>query len=88
MRMPFLYVIILFISINVLAQKTKPDTTFYTSSTRAQQVLGLHESSKATDTILDNAQNYYQMGVLGNMGLPSYSLIANAPKQGTSTFFN
>jgi len=86
--MPFLYVIILFISINVLAQKTKPDTAFYTSSTRAQQVLGLHESSKATDTILDNAQNYYQMGVLGNMGLPSYSLIANAPKQGTSTFFN
>ncbi|MEO8761246.1 MAG: putative porin [Bacteroidia bacterium] len=71
-----------------MAQKTKPDTTFYTSSTRSQLIFGLHDTSKATDTTLDNSYNYYKMGVLGNMGLPSYSLIADKPKQGTSTFFN
>ena len=86
--MRFLYVTFFLISINLLAQKSKPDTTFYTSSTRTQQILGLNDNSKATDTILDNVNNYYQTGVLGNMGLPSYSLIADKPKQGTSTFFN
>jgi len=84
--MRFLYVILCFISLQLLAQK--PDTTFYTSSTRSQNLLGLSESSKGSDTTLDNIQNYYQIGVLGNMGLPSYSLIADKPKQGTSTFFN
>jgi hypothetical protein len=84
--MRYLYVILFFISLDLSAQK--PDTTYYISSTRAQQILGLHQSSKATDTILDNVQNYYQTGVLGNMGLPSYSLIADKPKQGTATFFN
>ena len=38
--------------------------------------------------MLDNTHNYYQTGVLGNMGLPSYSLIADRQERGTSTFFN
>ncbi len=69
------------------AQK-KPDSTYFLSSTRTQNLLGLTNNSKGIDTVLDNTHNYYQTGVLGNMGLPSYSLIADRQERGTSTFFN
>jgi hypothetical protein len=74
--------------ISLFAQAQKPDSTFYTSSTRTHNLFGLTENSKAKDTLLDNTHNYYQTGVLGNMGLPSYSLIADKQERGSSTFFN
>ena len=74
--------------ISLFAQAQKPDSTFYISSTRTQNLFGLTESSKGKDTILDNTHNYYQTGVLGNMGLPTYSLIAEQQSRGASTFFN
>jgi hypothetical protein len=86
MRKHFLCFSFLFISLFALAQK--PDTTYYKSSTRTEYILGLSESSKEKDTTLDNTHNYYQTGVLGNMGLPSYSLIAQQPKHGAATFFS
>ncbi len=80
-----LFVILFFISTQLLAQK--PDSTYYVSSTHTEYAFGLTQSSKAKDTILDNVHNYYQTGLLGNMGLPSYSLLADKPQQGSSTFF-
>jgi hypothetical protein len=77
-----------FFLVSLFAKAQKPDSTYYTSSTRTQNLLGLSEGSKAQDTILDNTHNYYQTGVLGNMGLPSYSLIAEQPKHGSATFFS
>jgi hypothetical protein len=86
MRRHFLCFTFLFASFFVVAQK--PDTTYYKSSTRTEYILGLSENSKEKDTTLNHTQNYYQTGVLGNMGLPSYSLIAGQPKHGTATFFS
>ena len=86
MRGHFLCFIFLFISFFALAQK--PDTTFYKSATRTQYIFGLNDNSKEKDTTLDNTQNYYQTGVLGNMGLPSYSLIADKPQHTAATFFS
>ncbi|MBS1647749.1 MAG: hypothetical protein JST67_10450 [Bacteroidetes bacterium] len=85
--------IFLLCSFFAAAQKLKlssspVDSTFYTYATRTQQLLGLSSNSKATDTTLDNINNYYQTGVLGNMGLPSYSLLAQAPQHGTASFFS
>ena len=86
MRKHFLFFTFFLASIFVLAQK--PDSTYYTSATRTQNILGIAENSKATDTTLDNTHNYYQTGVLGNMGLPSYSLIADQQKHTAATFFS
>ncbi|MHB8260166.1 MAG: putative porin [Bacteroidia bacterium] len=86
MRKHFWCLPLFLVSIVVLAQK--PDTTFYLSSTRTQNMFDLSDNSKAKDTTLDNTHNYYQIGVLGNMGLPSYSLIADRQQRGTSSFFN
>ena len=72
----------------LFAQAQKPDSTFYVSATRDQYLFEQNKSSKAIDTTLDNHHNYYQTGVLGNMGLPSYSLLAAAPERASSTFFN
>src|ERR1700757_44742 len=77
-----------FFLVSIFVQAQKPDSTYYTSATRTQNLLGLSENSKATDTTLDNTHNYYQTGVLGNMGLPSYSLIAEQPKHNSATFFS
>ena len=77
-----------FFLVSILVHAQKPDTTYYTSATRTQSLLGLSENSKATDTTLDNTHNYYQTGVLGNMGLPSYSLIAEQAKHTSATFFS
>jgi hypothetical protein len=77
-----------FFLVSIFAQAQKPDTTYYTSATRTQSLLGLSENSKGADTTLDNTHNYYQTGVLGNMGLPSYSLIAEQPKHTSATFFS
>ena len=87
MRKHFWCLTLLLITLFAQAQK-KPDSTYYLSSTRTQNLLGLTNNSKAIDTVLDNTHNYYQTGVLGNMGLPSYSLIADRQERGTSTFFN
>lgn len=78
----------IFFTVSFIAFAQKPDSTFYTSSTRTQSLFGLSENSKASDTTIDNTYNYYQTGVLGNMGLPSYSLIAEQPKHTASTFFS
>lgn len=69
------------------ARAQAPDSTILFSSTASEEMFGLKQSSKSTDTILDNIQNYYQPGVLGNIGLPSYSLLAkdNSANPG---FFN
>ncbi|HKC68391.1 MAG TPA: putative porin [Bacteroidia bacterium] len=77
-----------FFLVSIFVQAQKPDSTYYISSTRTENLLGLSESSKATDTTLDNIHNYYQTGVLGNMGLPSYSLIAEQTKHTSATFFS
>ncbi|HTA62324.1 MAG TPA: putative porin [Bacteroidia bacterium] len=77
-----------FFLVSVFAYAQKPDSTYYTSSTRTQNLLGLSESSKASDTTLDNNHNYYQTGVLGNMGLPTYSLIADKPQHTSAAFFS
>lgn len=54
---------------------TPIDTTRIFYSTPEEQRL-LQKYEHANDNSLDNLNNYYQMGVLGNMGLPSYPLIA------------
>lgn len=77
-----------FFLVSIFAQAQKPDSTYYTSTTRTQSLLGLNENSKASDTTIDNTYNYYRTGVLGNMGLPSYSLIAEQPKHTSATFFS
>ena len=87
MRRHFWCLPLFLITLFVQAQK-KPDSTYYLSFTRTENLLGLSNNSKAKDSILDNTHNYYQAGVLGNMGLPSYSLIADRQERGTSTFFN
>ncbi len=65
----------------------KPDSTILFSSTKAEEMFGIKQSSQKTDTIIDNTQNYYQNGVLGNIGLPSYSLLAQE-NNSSSGFFN
>jgi len=52
------------------------DSTLLFLSTSDEQKLGISNSIQHIDTVLDNLHNYYQVGVLGNMGLPSYSLLA------------
>jgi hypothetical protein len=77
-----------FFLVSIFVQAQKPDSTYYTSATRTQNLLGVNENSKAKDTTLDNTHNYYQTGVLGNMGLPSYSLIAEQQKHTSAAFFS
>ncbi len=54
----------------------KKDSTLLFTSTQTEQLFSIKQSTQKTDTIIDNTQNYYQTGVLGNIGLPSYSLLA------------
>ncbi len=63
-----------------------PDSTILSVSTAEEQKLSIYNSTKGADTVLDNHHNYYQTGVLGNIGLPSYSLLATDNSQ--SGFFN
>jgi hypothetical protein len=59
------------------------DSTILYNSTADEQRFSIKRSTQSTDTILDNLHNYYQMGVLGNMGLPSYALLA-----GTNSYYD
>lgn len=54
------------------------DSTILHASTAAELKLGIKNSTQHTDTLLDNLHNYYETGVLGNIGLPSYSLLAGS----------
>jgi len=81
----FLPILLLTNFIRLSAQK--PDSTILFSSTKTEEMFGLKQSSQKTDTIIDNTQNYYQNGVLGNIGLPSYSLLAQE-NNSSSGFFN
>lgn len=47
------------------------------TSTAAEAKLEIKASAQKTDTVLDNLHNYYETGVLGNIGLPSYSLLVS-----------
>lgn len=78
---------LLFILVSFFAKAQLPDSTYYLSSTRTQNLFNLINNSKVIDTVLDNTHNYYQTGVLGNMGLPSYSLMADKQQRNSSTFF-
>jgi len=64
---------------------TGPDSTLLFLNTSDEEKLGIKSSTQGTDTLLDNLHNYYQVGVLGNLGLPSYSLLAE--DNSTSGFF-
>lgn len=81
----FLSFILILLACAAVAQKS--DSTILFSSTQNEEMFGLKQSSQKTDTVLDNTHNYYQTGVLGNMGLPSYSLLAQ-DKTACSTIFN
>lgn len=63
------------------------DTTLLFQSTPDEQRFSIQNSTKPIDSTLDNLHNYYQMGVLGNIGLPSYSLIANGSTNLNDGFF-
>jgi hypothetical protein len=78
--------VLLLILYSYIGLSQKPDSTLLLSSTQNEELVGLTQSSQKTDTILDNTHNYYQTGVLGNMGLPSYSLIAQ-DNNASSDFF-
>jgi len=58
------------------------DSTLLYLSTNEEEKFSIKNSTQRTDTVLNNLHNYYQMGVLGNMGLPSYSLLAEDNSQG------
>src|SRR4051812_46533258 len=66
---------LLFICCARLAAQKSDSTTLF-SSTKAEELFSAKQSSQKTDTTIDNTFNYYQTGVLGNIGLPSYSLLA------------
>lgn len=58
-----------------IARAQVADSTLLLMSTVEEEKLSIRNSSKAKDTVIDNQFNYYEMGVLGNTGLPSYSLL-------------
>jgi hypothetical protein len=60
---------------DAVVKPSPPDTTSLYYSTPEEQRLA-RGYANPKDNSLDNLNNYYQMGVLGNIGLPSYSLIA------------
>ncbi|HXB39380.1 MAG TPA: putative porin [Bacteroidia bacterium] len=62
------------------------DSTEILTSTSSQELFNEKYSQKNKDSILDNLHNYYQTGVLGNIGMPSYSLLAHDNTQ--NGFFN
>jgi hypothetical protein len=84
-RKHFLPLLLIVSFIRLSAQKS--DSTILFSSTQNEEMFGIRQSSQKTDTILDNIQNYYQNGVLGNIGLPTYSLLAKDNSY-SSNFFN
>ena len=57
------------------AAHAQVDSTVLLTSTPAEARLDIRNSTQRTDTVLDNLHNYYETGVLGNIGLPSYSLL-------------
>jgi hypothetical protein len=75
---------LLFFCASLSAQQ--PDSTILFSSTQNEEMFGIKQSSQKTDTIIDNIQNYYQNGVLGNIGLPSYSLLARETNYSSGFF--
>ncbi len=58
-----------------IARAQVADSTLLLMSNAEEEKLSIRNSSKAKDTVIDNQFNYYDMGVLGNTGLPSYSLL-------------
>jgi hypothetical protein len=52
------------------------DSTILYTSTSTEMLVGQKHSTQRTDTAIDNTQNYHPFSVLGNIGLPSYSLLA------------
>ena len=81
------FLTILLIAAFIALKAQKPDSTILFSSTQNEEMFGIKHSSQQTDTLLDNTQNYYQTGVLGNIGLPSYSLLAQ-DNNASSGIFN
>lgn len=63
------------------------DSTVLYSSSAQDYMLDHSGSSKHEDTTLKDIQNYYRIGVLGNVGLPSYSLLAEPDKRVSNTLF-
>lgn len=71
--------IILFISSfwgyqSILAQV---DTTSLFTATPTEKLFGIRQNHNKTDSLLDNIQNYGQNSIMGNVGLPSYPLLAD-----------
>lgn len=65
----------------------RPDSTILHLSTTEEQRFSIKNSNQRNDTVLDNLHNYYQMGVLGNIGLPSYSLLVGGTPNTDNGFF-
>jgi len=83
----FVFFILTFFLLLPLIHAQKKDSTVILSSTAGDEVLSIKYSSQKADTVIDNFFNYHQTGVLGNIGLPSYSLLAKENTQ-SSGFFN
>jgi hypothetical protein len=66
---------ILLFSLSGLAAIAQTDSTVLHACSPGEERLGIKTSSQKTDTVLDNLHNYYETGVLGNMGLPSFPLL-------------